>query len=307
MRPVRTMALNFALRSLLTLADHFMCMAVLGPMAHAQNVQPARPGLEMLSYGSRAGMDVTVISKQGIGTTNAVIAGRLTRENARHYCEEYVLDSSRQCIDTYLKDSKLTSSISANCETGVFSTFYGEKFRYVSKNPAPDDLPEYKVIDLKDDTPLDGSSASGLSYNMEQYKALCPGLAPTNAPEVASLPPSASPSLPRAPRPNAVLRGWGYVPFAIVCADYDTAELMFRLFNHYAEETMVNKWTGGASTLVHGKPTVPDEAAYGCTVFAPGTKAVLERKTPVPVVVATTPDGKTVRGVTTFPMVKEIK
>ena len=44
---------------------------------------------ETIAYGSRAGMEVTVTSKSGIGSQNAVIRAVHTRENAKKFCLEY--------------------------------------------------------------------------------------------------------------------------------------------------------------------------------------------------------------------------
>jgi hypothetical protein len=145
------------------------------PIPEQRAASAATSAAEFIGFGSRVGMDATVISKQGIGTAHAVIRAHLTEENGKRYCEGYVEDSSPRCIEEYLKGTKITDSITADCETGVFTTFYGDNLQFVGRNKLPDSLAEYIVQDLKAGSPLDGSMASGLPYDMEQFDALCPG------------------------------------------------------------------------------------------------------------------------------------
>ena len=42
-----------------------------------------------IAYGSRVGMEVTVVGVSGIGTSHAVIRVKHTRENAKTFCTEY--------------------------------------------------------------------------------------------------------------------------------------------------------------------------------------------------------------------------
>ena len=43
-----------------------------------------------ISYGSRAGMGVTVTSARGIDASSSMIIARLTEGNAREFCTKYV-------------------------------------------------------------------------------------------------------------------------------------------------------------------------------------------------------------------------
>lgn len=133
---------------------------------------------EIIGYGSRAGMVVTVMSKYGIGSKNAIINVKHTRENAIEYCREYEGTTSKKCIEDELR-KKLERFVSANCESGLFSNFYGEMFTFEGKNNKPQDpesfiTPEYIIQDNKTSQPLDGTSASGYDVNLDIYKALCP-------------------------------------------------------------------------------------------------------------------------------------
>ncbi|MBV9519519.1 MAG: hypothetical protein JO068_15535 [Hyphomicrobiales bacterium] len=127
-------------------------------------------------YGSRVGMEVTITSMSGIGGTNAIIRAVHTRANARTFCLEYARDSSEACIREELS-TRLSDHIAANCKSGVFTTFYGETLRFLGPNKNSDfGSPKYKLVSLASGRPLDGSSASGYSYDIEQFSALCPGL-----------------------------------------------------------------------------------------------------------------------------------
>jgi len=132
---------------------------------------------ETIAYGSRAGMEVTVTSKSGIGSQNAVIRAVHTRENAKKFCLEYAQDKSEKCVRDELAVS-LSNQIGANCKTGVFTTFYGSKLKFAGLNKQSDqNFAKYRIIDLSEGKPLDGSEASGYPYDIEQFIALCPGLA----------------------------------------------------------------------------------------------------------------------------------
>ena len=128
--------------------------------------------VETIGYGSRAGMNVTVLSKKGLDTENAVIKTEHTTENAIEFCREYVLNANKECIDDTL-DTKLNDYISANCKTGLFTDFSGQTFEFQGKNNSNND-PEYLIYNYGSGEIADGTSASGYSVNLEIYKALCP-------------------------------------------------------------------------------------------------------------------------------------
>jgi hypothetical protein len=130
-----------------------------------------------IGYGSRAGMEVTVVSMSGIGSQRAVITAKHTRANARKFCVEYEQNNSEQCIDRVLNETRLSDQITGNCRTGVFTTFYGGRFRFAGKyRKVNEGSPTYRIIDLAGGSTLDGTSASGYAYDLEQFRALCPGI-----------------------------------------------------------------------------------------------------------------------------------
>jgi hypothetical protein len=133
-------------------------------------------GAGSVSYGSRAGMEVTLIAVSGIGTTRAVIRVKHTRENARAFCTEYANDKSEACVDRTLRETRLNDQLEGNCETGWFTSLYGERLRFIGEAKHRGEI-DPKYIILSDGKPLDGSSASGYSYDLEQFEALCPNRA----------------------------------------------------------------------------------------------------------------------------------
>lgn len=128
-------------------------------------------------YGSRAGMEVDVVSVSGIGTRHAVIKTRHTRANARAFCEQYENDKSEACIQRALKETHLSDQITGDCETGWFTTLYGDRLQFVGENPKRREAGARYII-LSKGTPLDGTSASGYGYDLDQFKALCPARVP---------------------------------------------------------------------------------------------------------------------------------
>lgn len=269
-----------------------------GP-AFGQSAAVKSGGAELLGFGSRAGMDVTVTRREGIGTAHATIAGRLTRDNARRYCADYEQNNSERCIDSYLQDTKLEDAISADCERGMFTTFYGDRYRFVGKNPDPDGVPEYVVISLKDDRVLNGSSASGLSETLGQFQALCPN-------RFASSDPSITPPTQRSQvkgRP-VTARGLGAVPGALICPDHETLTTVFQLQGVHWEEAMQDRLTNGTSRLLRG-PAIqaPEPSDFDCALLPAGTPMILVRQTPLPVVSAKLANGETVTGVTLTGMI----
>ena len=132
---------------------------------------------ETIFYGSRVGMEVTVTSKSGIGSQNAVIRAAHTRENAKKFCLEYAQTDSEKCVRDELA-VPLSDQITANCKTGVFTNFHGVKRKFEGVNNRGDQMfAKYKIIDLSSGKKLDGTEASGYPVDIADFIALCPGLA----------------------------------------------------------------------------------------------------------------------------------
>ncbi|MFC3324612.1 hypothetical protein [Mesorhizobium cantuariense] len=126
-----------------------------------------------LYYGSRVGMEVTIVKTSGIGSSHARIVAKHTRQNAITFCRDYVGKATEECIAKELQTA-LHLEITANCKTGKFTTFYGANMLFQGRNPEPGAATDYLISDTDDDVVLDGSGASGYDCTLEQFKALCP-------------------------------------------------------------------------------------------------------------------------------------
>lgn len=130
-------------------------------------------------YGSRAGMEVTIVGMSGLDTTHAKIRTKHTRANAVAFCREYVQKVTPDCIKEELA-TPLKDVITADCKSGIFSDFNGNKYQFHGRNPAADSMAKYRVVNMKTGEDADGSSASGYPTNMGIFRALCPGTAPSD-------------------------------------------------------------------------------------------------------------------------------
>ena len=134
---------------------------------------------DMLFYGSRAGMQYTVVSTADLGTATATIKARHTRANAVAYCRDYVQAVTKACIAENLGEVPQKVTLTGNCDTGDFTGFDGDSYRFdgaydASSGEIPDMMAEFKIVHVSDDTVLDGSSASGYDVALGIYQALCP-------------------------------------------------------------------------------------------------------------------------------------
>lgn len=132
-----------------------------------------------IGYGSRAGMEVSVISMSGLNTARAIIRTKHTRENAIAFCRDYVQKVTEECIRGEL-EKPLNDMIKANCLTGEFTNFYGHRYRFLGPASKASDsiMVKYAIMDLDTREIADGSSASGYRTHMEIFKLLCPKRAP---------------------------------------------------------------------------------------------------------------------------------
>lgn len=130
-----------------------------------------------LYYGSRAGMVVTVLSVSGLDTADAVIKTKHTRANAIEFCNEYVLKVTPQCVREELA-KPLNDEIHANCQTGLFTDFFGNRLQFKGENKTANAATKYLIFDSASNQIEDGSEASGYPTNIAIFKALCPNEAP---------------------------------------------------------------------------------------------------------------------------------
>jgi uncharacterized protein len=135
-----------------------------------------------IAYGSRAGMDLTVVAVSGIGSDKASIDVAQTLKNASAYCVEYMNEAvpTKGCIDKRMKDAgNHFDALKANCVTGMFIS-YGSHRRFIGRNrdfsPEQFDVgPKFLIANIDSKEILSDTSASGYARDLDVYKALCPG------------------------------------------------------------------------------------------------------------------------------------
>lgn len=140
----------------------------------APNPKPAGK----LPYGSRAGMDVTVLGSSALGTSSARLYIEHTREDARAFCIEYAMDMEPECVEGVMKESAdFPRSVWANCSTGEFEIVYGDRYRFAGPSTKSADTyqPDYAIYPEEGGDMLDGSGASGYGTALATYAQLCPG------------------------------------------------------------------------------------------------------------------------------------
>jgi hypothetical protein len=138
-------------------------------------------GSGKLFYGSRVGMQVSVISLSGLDSAHAVIRTKHAVEDAVAFCRDYVGKVTKQCVQDELA-TPMNDDLRGNCPAGTFTDFFGTHYQFQGLNKASaDGGPKYLLKNLDTGQVADGSSASGYPTNMAIFKALCPMTAPIDA------------------------------------------------------------------------------------------------------------------------------
>jgi hypothetical protein len=123
--------------------------------------------------GVGVGMTVSVVSLQGLNTANALIRTQHTRDDATTFCRDYEQNLTEECVNRELQ-TPMNDFIAANCLTGVFVDFFGNRYRFEGHRRGPSDsLAKYAIRDLSTGEIEDGSSASGYPTNLGIFHALC--------------------------------------------------------------------------------------------------------------------------------------
>lgn len=136
------------------------------------------PKTGSINYGTRMGMQVSVLKRSGIDTAHAVIMVNHTIADATAFCREYVGAVTDKCIKQELA-VKLKSSLVGNCTSGKFTTLQGEALRFKGPNKSGATNGDgYLIVNLASGQPLDGSMASGYPVSLSQFKELCPKRVP---------------------------------------------------------------------------------------------------------------------------------
>jgi hypothetical protein len=155
----------------LTLAGSMLVISATCFVAQAQED-------EQIYYGSRAGMHLTTISKEGIGTAHAIIRVKHTPKDAKAVCVEYSQDYSMACVKRTMAEVKVKDRVTANCVKRTWTDMYGSQYRFLGPAKKSDEImADYSIKDLKTGETLDGSSASGYGVELTIFQQLCPGIA----------------------------------------------------------------------------------------------------------------------------------
>lgn len=132
-----------------------------------------------LSYGSHEGMEVTITSKRGIDTNNAVIRIRHTRENAEEFCRMYRLDTSAACVDEVMGDVKPRPSVKANCSTGAFSTVFDDDYLYLGHTEGRERA--FRIVEKS--TGQEPELDNDYYVFVDTFRALCPARVAADDPD----------------------------------------------------------------------------------------------------------------------------
>lgn len=134
------------------------------------------PPKKTLSYASRAGQEVTIISEKGLDTEKSIIHFVHTRKNAQEFCENYLQDSSKACVNKHAGDVSPLRYVTGNCIKRTWKDMYGGRYIYLGKNKRTARVisNDYIIKRIKTKETLDGSSASGYGIQLGIFQALCP-------------------------------------------------------------------------------------------------------------------------------------
>ena len=128
-------------------------------------------------YGSRAGMSVTTVSKEGVGTSNALIRVEHRPRNAKSYCVDYELDNSMACVRRTMASVKVRDRVTGDCRKRTWTDLNGDRFAFLGPQKNSESMADFVVKRVDTGEVLDGSSASGYPTALSIFKVLCPGIA----------------------------------------------------------------------------------------------------------------------------------
>lgn len=146
--------------------------AVLGGEGRSLSEKRDRAG-GRLAYGGKGPMRATITSASGIGTANAVITIANLRRDASGVCEAFN-STVPNCTENVL-NTPLATAITANCDTGDFTSLYGARLRFETSSGDPTG---YQIVNRDNGEPLATAQATGFYAALEQFDALCSGKVP---------------------------------------------------------------------------------------------------------------------------------
>lgn len=126
-------------------------------------------------YGSRSGMHLTTIKKEGINSDNAIIYIKHTPKDAKAFCVGYESDYSMDCVHRTLAEVKIADRVYGNCKEKMWVDMYGEKYSLI-RPATPNDniMADNIIVNVNTNEILDGSSASGYEIQYIIFSQLCP-------------------------------------------------------------------------------------------------------------------------------------
>jgi hypothetical protein len=121
-----------------------------------------------------------IVSEEGLDTTHAVIRAAPSRNGAIVSCR-LNFNYTQKCIEDQILDNP-HGILTANCPKGQFSDFYGNRYKFIGKNPNTDGnmSANYLIKNESVGEILDGSGASGYGIAAGIFESQCPALAPQN-------------------------------------------------------------------------------------------------------------------------------
>jgi hypothetical protein len=133
---------------------------------------------DRVAYGSRAGMTVTIVSREGVDSDHAVVRVVHTGADAGAFCKFYVVAPRPDCVAETLAEvaARITDRIEGNCRTGVFTGLWGSAVRFGGRLPRTSEFgADWDFREEGSAEPLDGTTASGYDVALDQFRAICPG------------------------------------------------------------------------------------------------------------------------------------
>ncbi|WP_421995849.1 hypothetical protein [Reyranella sp.] len=156
----------------------FLRLAFAAPALLSAAAALAQPADDRILYGTRAGMQLTTVSKSGIGTAHAVIRVEHTPQDAKAFCVEYVRDPSPACVRETLADVKIADRVSGDCVAKTWTDMFGGRFAFLGRAKTGSEvMADDAIRDLETGALLDGSPASDYDIELVIFRQLCPGLA----------------------------------------------------------------------------------------------------------------------------------
>ncbi|TCN36146.1 hypothetical protein EV184_101132 [Sinorhizobium americanum] len=138
-----------------------------------------------LSYGTRIGMTMTIVAKEGIGSASAVIRLKHTPQDAKVFCVEYLRDNSLRCITDVIETTKLADRVTGNCVERTWTDMHGSSYSFHgSARQSPEMIKQgllsetdYLIRRDGDEAFLPNLSLASYAERLETFQSLCPGIA----------------------------------------------------------------------------------------------------------------------------------